>query len=255
MAGTWTREPTAVGAMGVIGRDAELGRIGAWLRDPVAAAPAAGVIPAVLAIEGEPGIGKTALWTEAVRGARDAGWQVLSCRPGPSDAGLPHVGLADLLSPVPGPAFAGRPPPQRRPRLVALLREEAGEGDLEPRSVGTGLTALLTSLAAGQPLLLAVDDAQWLDTASARALGFALRRLDGRPARLLATVRIGEPAGPAGGLTTVTAALDREAVARLAVQGYLENACGTLRLTSRGLDLSNAILTQVLRLPDDSAAP
>ena len=55
-----------------------------------------------------------------------AGWQVLSCRPAASDAGLPHVGLADLLRRVPDDAFARLPAPQRRALEVALLREEAG---------------------------------------------------------------------------------------------------------------------------------
>jgi DNA-binding CsgD family transcriptional regulator len=209
--------PTRLAVMGVLGRDSELGRIEAWLHShgPDRAAPAGE--GAVLVIEGEPGIGKTTLWTEAARRAGEAGWQVLSCRPAQSEAGLPHLGLADLLRSVPDDAFASLPGPQRRPLAVALLREEAGEGDLEPRSVGTGLTALLGALSAVQPVMLAVDDAQWLDPASARALAFALRRLDGQPARLLAAVRI-EPGGPAGGaFGAVETALGRQAVQRLPV--------------------------------------
>jgi len=114
----------------------------------------------VLVIEGEPGIGKTTLWSAAVSRARQAGWQVLWCRPVPSDTGLPHVGLTDLLRPVPVATFGRLPAPQRRPLEVALLREEAGEGDLDPRAVGTGLTALLAAVAETGPLLLAADDAQ-----------------------------------------------------------------------------------------------
>jgi hypothetical protein len=123
--------------MDVLGRDAELALIDAWLRfSPPAAEP----LPAgsVLVIEGEPGIGKTTLWSEAVHRAQLAGWQVLSCRPVPSDAGLPHVGLTDLLGPVPAQTFENLPRPQRQPLEVALLRREAGDGDLDPRAVGTG---------------------------------------------------------------------------------------------------------------------
>lgn len=124
-------------AGGALGRDAELGRIEAWLA--VGSGPAGPQL--VLVIEGEPGIGKTTLWIEATGRARDAGWHVLSCRPAASDAGLPHVGLADLLRSVPDDAFARLPAPQRRALGVALLREEAGGIDLDPRAVGTGLTA------------------------------------------------------------------------------------------------------------------
>jgi DNA-binding CsgD family transcriptional regulator len=223
--------------MDVPGRDAELARIDGWLSEaataaaaappgagPPAAAPPAAVPPGaappggVLVIEGEPGIGKTTLWSEVVRRAGLAGWQVLSCRPVPSDAGLPHVGLTDLLRPVPAGVFERLPGPQRRPLEVALLREEAGEGDLEPRAVGTGLTALLAAVAETGRLLLAVDDVQWLDQASARSLAFALRRLEQSAVRLAAAVRIEPAHGPrAGALARIEAALDGQALVRLPV--------------------------------------
>ena len=180
-------------AGGVLGRDTELGQIEAWLAQDAAPGPAEARL--VLVIEGEPGIGKTTLWTEATARAREAGWHVLSCRPAASDAGLPHVALADLLRGVPDAAFARLPVPQRRALGVALLREEAGGIDLDPRAVGTGLTALLRLIGNDGPLMLAVDDAQWLDPASARALGFALRRLDDRQLRLVTAVRTEGPAG------------------------------------------------------------
>jgi DNA-binding CsgD family transcriptional regulator len=220
--------------MDVLGRDAELARIDGWLRAG-AQEGAEPVSPGgVLVIEGEPGIGKTTLWSAAVSRARPAGWQVLSCRPVPSDAGLPHVGLADLLRPVPVATFGRLPAPQRRPLEVALLREEAGEGDLEPRAVGTGLTALLTAMVKTGPLLLAVDDAQWLDPASARTLAFALRRLGSEPVRLVAAVRIealtwqrpgraqrerasSPPAPRAGAFAVIEASLDGQVLTRLPV--------------------------------------
>ena len=217
--------------MDVLGRDAELAQIDGWLRAGAghadAPAPPGGgpVTPGgVLVIEGEPGIGKTTLWGEVVRRARLAGWQVLSCRPVPSDAGLPHVGLTDLLRPIPASTFERLPRPQRRPLEVALLLQEAGERDLEPRAVGTGLTALLAAVAEAGPLLLAIDDAQWLDPASARSLAFALRRLDRSPVRVAAAVRIDaapEPAaaqGPrAGAFAGIEAALGGQALTRLPV--------------------------------------
>ncbi|HCU95803.1 MAG TPA: hypothetical protein DHU96_25050 [Actinobacteria bacterium] len=196
--------------MEVLGRDTELSRISGWVSADQASA--------VLVIEGEPGIGKTTLWAEAVRCARGQGWQVLSCRPAPSDVGLSHVGLADLLRPVPEAAFDGLPAPQRRPLAVALLREAASEGDLDPRAIGTGLTALLGMLARQAKLILAIDDAQWLDPSSARAIAFALRRLDSKLVRMLTAVRV-EGAGklrPAG-LRALDTAADHRDTARLPV--------------------------------------
>jgi DNA-binding CsgD family transcriptional regulator len=204
--------------MDVLGRDAELDRIDAWLR--AGAGEVGEPVPAgsVLVVEGEPGIGKTTLWGEAVRRARLAGWQVLSCRPVPSDAGLPHVSLTDLLRPVPAETFEALPAPQRQPLEVALLREEAGESDLDPRAVGTGLTALLGVLADAGPLMLAVDDAQWLDPASARSLAFALRRLGGWCVRLVVAVRIEHgPGQRAGAFAAIEASLDGQVLSRIPV--------------------------------------
>ncbi len=185
----------------VLARDGELASINAWL-----AAGHRASAPSLLVIAGEPGIGKTTLWAEATGRAGAAGYQVLSSRPVPSDAGLPHVALADLLRPVADDALEALPVPQRRALLVALLRAEPGEGDLDPRAVGTGLTELLARLASQSPLLLAVDDAQWLDPASARVLAFALRRLDSSPVAMLAAVRTSEP-GRHGQFAAIEAAM------------------------------------------------
>ena len=80
---------------GALGRGTELGQIEAWLAPGAAPGPAGPRL--VLVIEGEPGIGKTTLWTEATGQARAAGWHVLSCRPagglGPQ-RGLPDARLA-----------------------------------------------------------------------------------------------------------------------------------------------------------------
>jgi DNA-binding CsgD family transcriptional regulator len=175
--------------MSIVGRDRELSRLDAWL----GLTDSEPGLARMLVLVGEAGIGKTTLWVEAVRRCRDRGWSAMTCRPSASEAPLSYVGLADLLRHSPELAFEQLPPPQRRPLEVALLRAEPGEADLEPRAVGTGLSALLATMASGQPLVLAIDDIQWLDTASARALAFAMRRLEDSPVRLLAALRIGDP--------------------------------------------------------------
>jgi DNA-binding CsgD family transcriptional regulator len=230
----------------VLGRDAELGQIEAWLAPGAVPGPAAARL--VLVIEGEPGIGKTTLWTEATGRAREAGWHVLSCRPAASDAGLPYVGLSDLLRGVPGPAFERLPAPQRRALGVALLREEAGGIDLDPRAVGTGLTALLELISGDGPVMLAVDDAQWLDPASARALGFALRRLDERRLRLVATVRTEGPAGQrTGGFAAVAAALDRQAITRIEVGPLSVAAIHQMFARTLGSSFPRPVLVRIHR--------
>ena len=229
---------------GALGRDAELGRIEAWLA--VGSGPAGPQL--VLVIEGEPGIGKTTLWAEATGRARDAGWHVLSCRPAASDAGLPHVGLADLLRSIPDDAFARLPAPQRRALGVALLREEAGGIDLDPRAVGTGLTALLRLVTGDGPLMLAVDDAQWLDPASARALAFALRRLDDTELRLVAAVRTEGPAGQrTGGFPAVESALDRQAITRIEVGPLTVAAIHQMFARTLGTSFARPVLVRIHR--------
>ena len=186
----------------VLGREAELASIDAWL----AQVPGAGKA-GLLVIAGEPGIGKTTLWAEATRRASAIGCQVLSSRPVPSDAGLPHVVLADLLRPLPDDALRALPDPQRRALEVALLRADPGEGDLDPRAVGSGLTSLLDTMVTDGPPILAVDDAQWLDPASARSIAFALRRLENRPVAVIAAVRVSETGRRDGNFAAIESSL------------------------------------------------
>ncbi len=176
----------------VIGRQAELLAIGAWL-GVGGANRSRSAWPAALLLEGEPGIGKTTISEEAIRLAEAEGAQVLACRPRPSDAALSHVALTDLLRAVPAGTLRALPSPQRRAIEVATLRREARGVELDPRAVGNALTSLLAELGDSGPLLVAVDDAQWLDPPSADALAFALHRLDGHDVRLLMAVRVETP--------------------------------------------------------------
>ena len=233
--------------MEVIGRHAELERLNAWVRAGISSRAAPTLVKVVLVIEGEPGIGKTTLWAEGVRQARLEGRNVLMCRPRPSDAGLPNVGLTDLLRSVPDQAFENLPPPQRRSLEVATLRRDAAEGgDLEPRAVGTALTALLNSLCAQAPLLLAVDDAQWLDPASARALAFALHRQDERDVRLLVAVRLeGAVRRQSTFLSSIESTLGRERVERLPLGPLSVAAIHRLLLEAFGKSFTRPVLMRV----------
>jgi hypothetical protein len=166
-----------------LGRKAELAQIAAFLE----AEP-----PAALVLEGVAGIGKTRVWEEGVRMASAAGRRVLSVRAAGSEVQLSFAGLADLLEGV-EEARPGLPAPQRRALEAALLLVEADGVLPDARAVAAGLLTVLRLVSRDAPLLLAVDDLQWLDPSSGGALGFALRRLETEPVRLLATVR-----GPPG---------------------------------------------------------
>ena len=131
---------------------------------------------------------------------------------------LAHVSLTDLLSAVSDAVLGELPEPQRRPLAIALLREQATGSDLDSRAVSTGLAALLLLLADTQRLLLAIDDAQWLDQASAKALAFALRRTGDRAVRVLATVRMDDDASQrTGHFTDIETALGPGGCARITV--------------------------------------
>jgi ATP/maltotriose-dependent transcriptional regulator MalT len=232
----------------VLGRDVELSAIEAWLRRAAADPAANGRTTGVFVIDGEPGIGKTTLWAAGTHRARRAGWQVLTCRPVRSDAAMPHVALADLLRPVPAEAFGSLPGPQRRALNVALLREEAGDGDLEPRAVGTALTTLLGTVAEAGPLMLAADDAQWLDQASARALAFALRRLVDRKLAVMAAIRTEGPGtGRPGVFAPIESALSPDAPQRLHVGSLSVAAIHQLFQQSLGTSFPRPVLVKIHR--------
>lgn len=148
----------------------------------------------VLLLAGDAGIGKTTVWREIVGRAEASGFRVLAAQPAETEAKLALSAVADLLEEVPEGAFTALPDPQRRALEVALLRVEPGAAAPEPRTLATALRSLLTELSSEGPLLVAIDDVQWLDRASEKMLAFALRRLADRRIGWLLTQRLGVPA-------------------------------------------------------------
>jgi DNA-binding CsgD family transcriptional regulator len=136
---------------------------------------------AALAITGEAGTGKSRLWRAAMREA-SGGCRVLRSEPSASEADSPFAGLSDLLGGIIPLVMPGIPEPQREALEVAVAARPAGSQPPSAHAIGRGVLAALTCLLAAGPVMLAVDDVQWLDAASVGALGFALRRLRGGPA-------------------------------------------------------------------------
>ena len=187
----------------MIGRDREL-EAGARFLDSIARGSAC------MVLEGEPGIGKTTVWRELVRAAGARGLRVLSCRPAAAEAKLSFAGLADLLGELDVDAFARLPAPQRHGLEVALLRAAPGPKAPEQRAVFAGLCSVLSELAADQPVLVAVDDLQWLDRPSQAALEFAIRRSAERTIGFLCSLRTGVDVDLAPGLRRALAEADAE---------------------------------------------
>jgi DNA-binding NarL/FixJ family response regulator len=169
----------------LVGRETELGVVDAFFEDAEPRLCALGII-------GEPGIGKTTIWQEAVRRARHRGLTVVAARPAAAEAKLAFSGLTDLLAGVDPERLARLPPPQRRALDVVLLRAEAGRTPGR-RVVGTALLSTLTELAAEGELVVALDDAQWLDPPSSDAIAFALHRLGDLPLRVIVAARSETP--------------------------------------------------------------
>lgn len=168
----------------VVGRRGELELVERFLTRDLERAEA-------LAIKGPPGIGKTTVWQAGVELAHAAGRRLLVARPTGAEASLSFAGLVDLLAPVDDAVLSDLPSPQRRALAAALLRGEAPGGRVDRRAVGTATATVLSKLAAQQPTLVAVDDAPWLDRATADVLAFALRRLLDADVAVLCSVRTG----------------------------------------------------------------
>ncbi|SCF08411.1 regulatory protein, luxR family [Micromonospora coriariae] len=136
--------------------------------------------PGPVLLEGPAGIGKTELWRALVAHATRAGWLVLSCAPTEAESELPYAALADLLHPL-ADRVTELPRPQRIAAEVVLLSGDAHEA-VDVRVVGAATRSLLEAATAANShptVLLAVDDAPWLDRPSERALRYALRRVAG----------------------------------------------------------------------------
>src|SRR5436190_4188252 len=150
----------------LVGRDAELAT--------VLDAAATGEAGWTAVIAGAAGIGKSALWEAAQQALPPSAW-LLRTRSRAAETGLAFAGLTDLLEPVPDEVLAPLPDPQRAALASATLR--AGSLPVaDRRAVGTALRTLLGHLSETGPVVLALDDVQWLDPASQEALEFAVHR-------------------------------------------------------------------------------
>lgn len=170
--------------MGLVGRDDELRRVDAFLDEAVERSR-------VLVLSGEPGIGKTRLLQAGVERALARGVSVLRARPNEAERRLAFAGLGDLFA-VRYDEIGALPAPQRRALRAALLLEDVRGEAPEERAIAVASLELMRRLSASGPIVLAIDDLQWLDAPTASVLQFVLRRLESEPVGVIATVRVGD---------------------------------------------------------------
>lgn len=221
--------------MSVIGREVELARLEEFVRD---ASPGGSLV-----LIGGAGFGKTTLWGAAVESACGGGTRVLSARPGESGAQLRFGGLVDLCDGLDAAELAPLPAPQRRALEVALLRAEPGLEQTAPAAVALGLLGVVRGLAVGGPVLIAIDDLQWLDTASVDALTFVARRLASVPVGFLLARR----PGPVGALEALLA---RATFERIQVGSLSLGGVRQLLFERLGLTLSRHRLRRIVDATD-----
>jgi DNA-binding NarL/FixJ family response regulator len=226
-------------ALTVFGRTGEVTRIDAFVLGIASGARS-------LLIRGEPGIGKTTLWRLGLEEFRRAGHPVLVARPAKEERALALGGLLDLFEGV-------------------EIDDSALRGEGDPIARGRAVLTALRTLCEEGPVLVAIDDLQWLDSASARSLRYAIRRLDAEPVGILAVTRTGshpesrlaaaELLPPGRSETIDLGPLDLAALRSVLGQRIAAISRPTLRRiyeTSEGNPLFALELARIL--PDDAAA-
>ena len=169
--------------------------------------------PMALVLVGDPGVGKSTLWRAGIAAARSRGHLILASHPTHAEQSLAHVVVGDLFGDVASRVLPALPPPRRRALEQALrwgLRRTSRStlGRSVPRCM------LPSSSSREGPLLLAIDNVQWVDSSSVEAVAFALRRSTDAGVRLLLARRSPEETPS----TRLEDALDPTAMERLAVE-------------------------------------
>jgi DNA-binding CsgD family transcriptional regulator/tetratricopeptide (TPR) repeat protein len=188
-----------------------------------------------LVVRGEAGIGKSTLLEAAASRARERDVTVVSATGIPFEARFAFAGLRELMLPF-LEARDQLPPPQRRALETAIGLADGAAPD--PFLVGLAALGLLTEAETKRPLLLLVEDAQWLDVPSLEVVGFVGRRLELEPVIVLLAVREG-----------IASAVDEWGLLELHLEGLDETSSSAL-LTLTAPDLSDDLKARVLAEAD-----
>lgn len=219
----------------VIGREEELAAVAAFLDRAIHR-------PAALLFEGEAGVGKTTLWRATVDSASERSFRVLTASPAEAETAMSFAALGDLLGDAVGEVLPELPPPQRRALEVALLLSETEPPGSDQRAIAVAFLNALRSLSASGPVLVAVDDAQWLDAGSAAVLGYAGRRLHDERIGLLLAART---AARADTLLELERALARDQMVSIQVAALTPGALHRLLHVRLGLVVPRPVLRRI----------
>jgi Cdc6-like AAA superfamily ATPase len=178
------RDGGSTETIGVIGRSEEL-------RELAAALDRAQEQLSVALIVGEPGIGKTTVLAAGLEIAAARGFTCLESRPTRAEMPSPHTVLGDLLDPIANEVEPLLPEPQRRALESVLLRTSIPSPPIDHRTISVAFRNVLRILSERSPVLIAIDDAQWMDRSSAQVLRFTLRRSSDVPLAAFVSVRDG----------------------------------------------------------------
>lgn len=228
---------------GPIGRYAEAAEISALLSTTSEA-------PTALLITGDAGIGKTVVWRHSVQIARRS-TRVLVCQPAAAERPLAFSALDDLFAEVVDEVLPALTAPRRRAVAAALLRDvspgrtsaafcEASRTPPERRVLAQGTLDALRILSRSMPLVVAVDDAQWLDRPSGGVLEFCFRRLKREPVSILLTFRTDDPV-PLG----LDRALSPQRLRRVQLGPLSRGAIGQIVRAQLGVALPRYTLTRL----------
>jgi len=169
-----------------------------------------------LVVRGDPGVGKTVLLDYLTGQAAEKGCRVARAVGVQTEMELAFAGLHQLCGPMLD--HAGQLPGPQRDALRTVFGISAGPPP-DRFLVGLAVLSLLSEVAGAQPLICVVDDYQWLDRASAQALGFAARRVAADPVGLVFAVR--EPGGELAGLPELEVTGLRDEDARTLLESVL----------------------------------
>ncbi len=164
----------------LLGRATELEQIGRLVAD------ARDGHGRALLVVGEPGIGKTSLLAQAVALAGDL--RVIEAEAVEAEANLPYALLGETVAPL-LTWLPELPEPQANAIRAALALGPSPEVAGDRFATCAAFLSLLVRAAEREPLFVVVDDAQWVDSASAECLAYAARRLGGTRVALLAASR------------------------------------------------------------------
>lgn len=210
--------------MAMVGREAEQAELAAFVKTAAGQA---------LVLRGETGVGKSSLLGHAAEVAEQEGHAVIRASGVEAESELPYAGLHQFLHPLLADVADLDDGSQ------AVFDAVFGRADSDPPSVmtlGIAVLSLLSLAAARKPLLLVLDDGQWLDDSSADICGFVGRRLAGSPVKLLVGVR-----------TDIASRFDTAALPELPIAALNDQDAAALltqRFPTLGKQIRRLVLTQ-----------